>query len=288
MTTPIKQRYRRTNTEIRGLKAVIYHLVRDEKPMTVRQIFYRLVSRGIIRKDESEYKNVVCRLTAEMRKDGDLPFTWIADNTRWMRKPTTDHNLKSALKRTAEAYRRCVWDNMNCYVEIWLEKEALAGVVYDVTDVYDVPLMVTRGYSSLSFLYSAGSMLADMEKPVYIYYFGDHDPSGKDISRVVESQLREFAPDTEINFELSAVTPWQIQEYNLITRPTKKTDTRSKNFRGESVELDAIPPNELRSIVNNCIEQHITQDELKKLDTIEHYERHTLQSIIDNLPGYAA
>lgn len=119
-------------------------------------------------------------------------------NTRWMRKPRSHSSLEAMLKYSAEAYRRSVWDNQDCYVEVWLEKDALAGVLYDITSAWDVPLMVTRGYPSLSFLYSAAEVIAEQEKPVYLYYFGDHDPSGIDIPRKVEADLRKFVAETQI------------------------------------------------------------------------------------------
>src|SRR5690606_16207709 len=141
---------------------------------------------------------------------------------------------------------------------------------------WDVPLMVTRGYPSLSYLYSAAETIADAEKPAYLYYFGDHDPSGVDIPRKVEEDLRTFAPDAEIHFERVAVTRRQIDTLGLPTRPTKKTDSRSKSFEGESVEVDAIPPATLRTMVSECIEQHIDHDRLAAVKRIEALERDTL------------
>ncbi len=169
---------RRSKSEISAIKAAIYNLLREDHPMTVRQIFYRLVSAGVIGKTEGEYKSTVVRLLGEMRRNHEIQFSWIAGNTRWMRKPRSYSSLESMLRHSAEAYRRSVWDSQDCYVEVWLEKDALAGVLYDVTSEWDVPLMVTRGYPSLSFLYTAAEAIAEQEKPVYLYYFGDHDPSG--------------------------------------------------------------------------------------------------------------
>ena len=134
------------------------------------------------------------RLLGEMRRAHIIPFDWIADSTRWMRKPRTHSSLDEALRRTAETYRRSVWDDQDAYVEVWLEKDALAGVLYDVTSAWDVPLMVTRGYPSLSYLHSAAEALAAQDRPAFLFYFGDHDPSGLDITRAVEEGIREFAP----------------------------------------------------------------------------------------------
>src|SRR5262249_28588791 len=152
------------------------------------------------------------------------------------------------LRLTAQTYRRAVWDTQASYVEIWLEKDALAGVLYDVTEEWDVPLMVTRGYASLSFLHSAAETISSHSKPTYLYYFGDHDPSGLDITRAVEQGIRQFAPNADITFERVAVNPDQIEGMGLPTRPTKASDSRSKGFEGESVEVDAISPDDLRRL----------------------------------------
>jgi hypothetical protein len=141
------------------LREAIFDLVTAQQPMTVRQVFYRGVGFGLWNKTEADYKNVVCRLLADMRRDGDIPYTWIADGTRWMRKPTTFDSMQAALQNTAATYRRSLWSSQDTYVEVWLEKEALAGVIVDVTDPWDVPLMVTRGYPSLSFLYTAAETI---------------------------------------------------------------------------------------------------------------------------------
>jgi hypothetical protein len=167
------------------------------------------------------------------------------------------------------------------YVEIWLEKDALAGVLYDVTSQWDVPLMVTRGYSSLSFLNSAAETIASVGKPSKLYYFGDHDPSGCDITRAVEAGIREFAPRAEMTFERVAVTRDQIESMKLPTRSTKSTDSRSKGFQGGSVEVDAIPPRELRKIAERCIAGNIDADAHRKLKAVEAEERRTLRSMVD-------
>jgi hypothetical protein len=163
------------------------------------------------------------------------------------------------------------------YVEEWCEKDALAGVLYDITAQWDVPLMVTRGYASLSFLYEAGEYLRTLNVPVFLYYFGDWDPSGVDIPRKVEADLRDFAPDNAVTFARVAVNPDQIHAWSLPTRPTKGRDSRSKSFVGESVEVDAIPPGYLRQLVANCIEQHMNQDALHATIVAEESERQLLQ-----------
>jgi hypothetical protein len=265
------------------LRETIQFVVAGDAPMTVRQVFYRLVALGAIRKTETEYKSTVVRLLSEMRRDGDIPFSWITDNTRWMRKPQTHSDLAGTLTRFAHTYRRDFWEHQDDYVEVWLEKEALAGVFYGVTEEWDVPLMVTRGYPSITFLHDAAYSIAAEDRPTFLYYFGDYDPSGLDISRAVEEGIEEFAPWADFMFKRVAVTLEQVAKWRLPSRPTKRSDTRSRYFQGESVEIDAIEPSQLRTLVSDCIVQHVDGAELSRIREIEAAERDTLAHIAAQL-----
>ena len=159
---------------------------------------------------------------------------------------------------------------------MWIEKDALAGVVADVTYEFDVPLMVSRGYASLSFLYESADDIARDGRPAHIYHLGDFDPSGVDAANKIEATLREFAPAAEINFTRLAVLPEQITAWNLPTRPTKRTDSRSKGFGDVSVELDAIDPRRLRELVREALELHLPAEQFRVLKVVEESERQLL------------
>jgi len=191
-TSPIK-RHRSTKAEVEERREALLAIIDDGKPMTVRQVFYQATVRGLVEKAESGYAKVQTDLTV-MRRAGDLPYDWLADNTRWQRKPRTFSSVEEALKDTARFYRKSLWDNANAYVEVWLEKDALSGVIYPVTSMYDVPLMVARGYASLSFLYSAAEYINTLDVPAYIYHLGDFDPSGVNAGEKIKQTLCEFGP----------------------------------------------------------------------------------------------
>ena len=140
--------------------------------------------------------------------------------------------------------------------------------------------MVARGYSSLSFLAASAEGITTIGKPAYIYHLGDYDPSGQDAARKIEETLRELAPDAEIHFERLAVTPQQIMWWGLPTRPTKTKDSRAKNFGAESVELDAIPPDDLRTLVKDAIERHLPKWKLDALKEIEETEREAIAAFV--------
>jgi hypothetical protein len=267
---------RRTRTDMDAIRAAIEKTMVENQPMTVRQVFYAMTTQGVVAKTEGEYRGTVCRLLGEMRRSGDIPYNWLADSTRLMRKPISFSGIQDALLSTARCYRRAVWDDLPVYVEVWCEKDALSGVLYEETSKWDVPLMITRGYPSLTFLSSAAEYIAAVGKPTFIYYFGDHDPSGCDIPRAVEAGLRSMAPDAEINFTVAALTQEQIVDFHLPTRPTKRSDSRARSFEGDSVELDAMPPAALRWWARQCITTHITQGTLEQLQKVEEEERQFL------------
>ena len=281
---------RRSWLQIAALDAAIYQICEEYPVITVRQLYYQLVSRGIVPKTEQAYKNIAVRRSGILRTEGFLDYDKFADATRWMRKPTTDENVDSALGRFANSFRRDLWADSDHYVEIWCEKDALAGVITDITSKYDVPLMVSRGYSSLSFLHSAAMTISRKilveKKRVSLYHFGDWDPSGQDAARVIEQTISDMVFfDLDMfgfRFEKVAVTPDQIEELNLPERPTKQSDPRTKNWTGGSVELDAIDPKKLCEIVEGCITQHIDDEALEKTRKMEAAEQETLREFSYN------
>ena len=249
-------------------------------PQSVRQVFYKLTTFGAVEKTEKGYKQVAYHLLT-MRRAGVLPYYWIADNTRWSRKPRTYDDISQFLTISRDTYRRALWAGQKDYLEVWCEKDALAGVLYDVTEEYDVPLMVTRGFSSETFVYEAAQTIKAQGKPSYIYYFGDYDPSGVAARDDVRRKLASMG--ARVNFEAVAVLPDQVTRWNLPTRPTKKTDSRARGWRGGSVELDAIPADQLRQLVKDVIEGHINHRELEAARRAEKLERGTLETVLNNL-----
>src|SRR5262249_40966344 len=149
MTSRIK-RPKRTKQEMQQIRDAMRELLEDDFPMTVREVFYQMVVRRVVAKTEQEYKGTVARLLLAMRLDDEIPFSWISDNTRWMRKPRSYSSLEEALRTTVRTYRRNLWDTQDVYVEIWTEKDAIAGVLLEETRQWDVPLMVSRGFSSVT------------------------------------------------------------------------------------------------------------------------------------------
>ena len=141
--------------------------------------------------------------------------------------------------------------------------------------------MIARGYASESFLWQAAEQIKAVGKNAIIYQLGDHDPSGVDAWRHTQTRLLEFIDDeVDVYCERLAVTPEQIEEMSLPTRPTKSSDTRSQGFAGESVEVDAIPSPTLRAIVRDAIDEYVDRDRLEILRAVsERSERSVLRQI---------
>lgn len=243
---------------------ILREIVEEQKPMTVRQVFYRAVVKGYVEKTEKGY-GYIQRDLAQMRRDGRMPFAWIIDSSRNAR-GSQGHNLdleEWLAEQTADLpntvaswWSRDLLADHEFSIQVWLEKEALSEVIHGICQRWGVPLYPARGYASLTFIQDAAQDLESKDRPAKIFHLGDYDPSGQDAIKNVQYDLRGMAKKTAKNgleFKIVAVTPQQIREMNLPTRPTKKSDTRSGGFGDESVELDAIEPDVLRTLVNDTL-----------------------------------
>lgn len=274
---------RRSKTDIAGIKRAIFHILEPDHPMTVRQVFYQLVNHGVVEKTEAEYQRTVVRLLTEMRLTRELPFSWIVDHTRRRQVTQTFTSMSEAVEDTALFYRKSALKDAPAYIEIWVEKDALSGIMWPVTSEYDVPLLSSKGMPSLTFLHSTAEQMRHewryRARPTFLYQFGDYDPTGVLIPRTIEARLREFCPGVEFTMERFALTREQIAEHRLPTRPTKREGNRhAAGFEGESVELDALPPRTLKAMVRAAIERHITPETLVALRTAEESERELLRA----------
>lgn len=262
-----------------SLQVDIVNVIIDiQEPMTVRQIFYRLVASGHPKTEEFYTKTQ--RTILDMRERGLLPYGLIADNTRSFYKPKTYSDLENMLTEQQQFYRKDFWKSQRVHVEIWLEKEALRSVFWDVTNEFQIPLYVAKGFSSVSFVYGAAEEIKLNNKPAFIYLFSDRDPSGLIVANAIEKRMRQFGVKAE--FSRPCLTLEQIEKYNVATRRTKKSN-HSKGFVGQSAELDALHPRILKEIVRECIMRHIDIDAYRRFQGIEEAERETLRRITNNM-----
>jgi hypothetical protein len=280
-TSPIK-RVRRSSEQMDFLLSTIVNILSEETgQITIRHLFYRLVGLGRIDKTEASYKGL-CGHLSNWRRSSEIPWSAFADNTRWHIKLPTFDGVDDVLKNTKDTYRRNLWINQPYYIEVWVEKDAIASIVAGTANSFGVPVFVARGFASLSSLYSAANTFREATtagKKAIIYHLGDYDPSGVAAGESVESAFRDDF-NVSIDFQRIAVTQQQIQSLRLPTRPTKITDSRAAKWTGgECVELDSMPPASIRDLVQRSITQHINTREWEHMKLTEKLERETLLKI---------
>lgn len=271
-------RRRRTGEELATLDEAIIEAVEVEAPVTLRGVFYRCVSAGAIEKTELGYRAVGRQLIA-LRRAGRVSYRDITDGTRWIVKPDSYDSVEAALTETARLYRRNLWSRSPFRIAVFTEKDAITGVIMPVTEEWDVPLGVLRGYCSESFAWRVAAGL-NRQRHNLLVQLGDHDPSGVGAWDDFQKKVSGFAPAVSVEFHRLAVTEEQIAIHALPTRPTKTSDPRSKGWEGgESVEVDAIAAPELRRILGAFIAQHVDHHQLEVLRTVEAEERGWLETL---------
>ena len=277
------RRKRSSRSQLQDLDDAIWEATQRENPVSVRGIFYRVEAAGFVPKSEAGYRQV-SREVLKMRRAGVLPYNWVTDGTRLIRKSDSYEDVTGALRDMATNYRRAIWSTQPVEVMLFSEKDAITGSIFPVTDRWDVPLGVTRGYSSETFTYNVAQDIVHAGragKPVYVYQVGDHDPSGvnawETFTRRITAFVRDELGDCNAHFQRLAVTPQQIDGLQLPTRPTKTTDTRARGFEGQSVEVDAVPARILREIVEEAILSHL--DEGHWHDAVDRQDREQRQLV---------
>jgi hypothetical protein len=284
-TSPIK-RARRSCAEMDSFLAAIKGILDGEDDaITIRHLFYRLVGIHQIEKTEKAYRRL-CAHLAKWRRSGDITYSDFADGTRWyLGSDPTFNGVGDALANSIKCYRRNLWEQQSAYVEIWAEKDAISGILGKAASEFGVKVFPCRGFPSLTALHSSAEsfkLAAANGKNVFIYYFGDHDPSGLDIDRSIGDSFRnDFAVDVRV--ERLAVKPEQITLYNLPTRPVKKSDSRARGWQGGGcVEVDAMQPAVLKGIVRDCIKSHIDPYQWEQAEIVEKAEKETLGQFVSN------
>ncbi|MHB1420472.1 MAG: hypothetical protein ACYCX4_12970 [Bacillota bacterium] len=263
------------------LISAAHQVLQEYNPMTLRQVYYQLVSRHVIDNKRSEYQKLSSALV-KARQEGIIPWEWVEDRVRQPRTVNMWRDLPDFMDTVRKAYRRDVWSTQPQYVEVWLEKDALSGIFSDITKEYGITLVVGRGYNSWSAFKDAEARFLRYNRPVSILYFGDFDPSGEDIVRALDESINFFGISPTI--EKVALTMQDIRDYNLPPDFAKKTDSRAKVFIKQygdvAVELDALPLPVLQAKIKDSIEANIDLDLLYAVQVVEKNERQQLADLI--------
>lgn len=229
--------------------------------ITLRQLYYQFVARDIIRNKDTEYKRLGSIIN-DARLAGLIDWDYMQDRTRNLvsRPKWTDPG--DIINAAAQSYHRNLWRGQKQRVEVWIEKDALVGVIENVCRVYDVDYFSCRGYTSQSEMWAAAQRLIrynEMGLGVTILHLGDHDPSGRDMTRDIRDRLGVFG--AEVGVQRIALNIDQIRQYNPPPNPAKITDSRATDyiaeFGPESWELDALDPDVLIALIRDNVEDRL-------------------------------
>lgn len=226
--------------------------------LTLRQVYYQMVARAIIPNNERSYKNLG-NLINDARLAGLIDWFAIEDRTRNLRGLSHWDEPGAVIESASYSYRLDKWENQENYVEVWVEKDALVGVVGKICDELDVPYFSRRGYVSQSEMWLASRRLARKQaegKNIILLHLGDHDPSGIDMSRDIQERNILFE-NYGLEFHRLALNMDQIETFNPPPNPTKLSDSRSGGYIDtygyECWELDALEP----VVIHNLIKDNV-------------------------------
>lgn len=228
--------------------------------LTLRQLYYQLVSKNIIENKVREYKRLGS-LLSNARLAGLVDWEIIEDRARRPVRPLEFDSIQDRIALAVDNFRLRRWSDQPEYIELWCEKDALSSVLAPICDDLHVTLMVNRGYSSSSAMYEASKRIGEemADRAARIIYLGDFDPSGEDMVRDVRDRMATFGLNVDVS--KLALNPDQISKYKLPPNPAKRTDSRSGGFiekhGEESFEVDAIPPDVLQSLVRSSLEENM-------------------------------
>ncbi len=254
--------------------------------LTLRQLYYQLVSRDVIPNSEKSYKSLG-GLVSDARLAGLMDWSAIEDRVRQPKRASEFNNLEELVQAALRSYRLPRWKGQAAYVELWVEKDALAGVLWPIAHEYHVVLMVNRGYSSQSAMYESAerfkeSFEDDGDRELVLLYLGDHDPSGEDMVRDVKERLEMFGAFLRV--EKLALTMDQVRQYRPPPNPAKITDSRAKayieKYGDKSWEVDALPPERLSRIIRQALDAEVDQVMMNKIKAQEEQDKDALRKAV--------
>lgn len=259
--------------------------------LTLRQLYYQFVSRGMIENKQNEYKRLGSVIN-DARLAGLIDWEAIEDRTRDLRRNAHWSNPGGIIESAADSYALDKWAGQPRRVEVWVEKDALIGVLEQVCRPLDVAFFSCRGYTSQSEMWVASQRLLQYaeagQRPVIIH-LGDHDPSGMDMSRDIQDRLITFMEHhgvQAVKVERVALNMDQVHQHRPPPNPAKITDSRAREyialFGPESWELDALDPATLRSVIESAVAKYMDRPAFERIKRRQEGERGLLRKAADN------
>lgn len=245
--------------------AIIADMSAQGYTLTLRQLYYRFVAKDLMPNNEKQYKRLG-RLVTQAREAGVMDWTAIEDAGRSAHGAYVEENPNSVVEGIEVGLCFDQWARQSEYLEVWVEKQALEGVIRRPCKRHDVRYMACKGYLSASEAWRAGlrfqNAIYDGKRPVLIH-LADHDPSGLDMTDDNSNRIRLFAEDNGIEVRRIALNAKQIDQYKPPPNPAKITDSRyakyMKDYGPSSWELDALEPSVLDDLIDDTITEYIDQ-----------------------------
>ena len=258
---------------------------RNGYDLSLRQVYYQCVARGIFENVQSNYKKL-SRDLSNARLAGLVDWNSLTDRTRSVCGGGGGLTPAEAIKMAVRIHSCNVWETQPCYLEVWVEKDALVDVVGRGCRKTRAAYGACRGYNSQSFIYEAAERIkrrgADKER--IILYLGDLDPSGTDMTRDVQKRLDRFNAGAKV--ERIALSMEQVQQYNPPPCPAKETDTRVEKYKQQygdlSWELDALRPEVIEELIDTNVKRYLDLSEFESILEREQEERAELRRVADN------
>jgi hypothetical protein len=254
--------------------------------LTLRQLYYQFVSRGWVENSDRSYKRLGS-IVNDARLAGELDWSYIVDRTRNLRDLAHWDSPQAIMDAVASQYREDKWADQYHRVEVWVEKDALVGVLERICNELDVPYFSCRGYTSQSEIWGAAQRLQQHrrggQEPV-ILHLGDHDPSGIDMTRDVTDRLALFL-GREVEIRRLALNMDQVEQYDPPPNPAKLTDSRGSGYvelyGDSSWELDALEPEVLSSLIRDAVDELRDEEAWEESEAQERERTVVLQGIVD-------
>lgn len=256
--------------------------------LTLRQLYYQFVAQDLLQNNQKSYDNLG-GIVKKAREAGLISLDAIEDRTRWLRNKSHWNNPQQILNAAIKSYEVDKWENQLYRPEVWIEKDALVGVIERVCEELDVPYFSCRGFGSLSELWRAGQRfkryIEGGQRPLVIH-LGDHDPSGIDMTRDNAKRLSLFAENT-IQIQRIALNHEQVEEYSPPPNQAKKTDSRARGYiekyGASSWELDALDPSVIVGLVRDAIDSVRDQSLWQEAEQREKDGRVQLEKLVGYL-----
>jgi hypothetical protein len=293
--------YKETKQKLRLAEGICDEYAAQGYSLTLRQLHYQFVSRGYAENNQKTYDGLQTAMK-NGRLAGLIDWDHLVDRTRNVQSLPHADTPADYIKTAADAYYVDHWARQPTYTEVWIEKDALVGVIGPVCKRFDVPFFSCRGYTSLSEVWKAAQRILVMGKigdgtaykRIKIIHLGDHDPSGLDMRSSMGEYLDLFmahhdGPDVKI--ESIALTMEQVRDYDLPPNLVKEKDSRSSGYReshgGACWELDALPPTVISTLIHNALVPLIDDvDAWSEDDTRQAEGRGILKAIAGMMDGY--